>query len=171
MSTASRFQRLCLAAIACYVCAPSGLEARQIRLTSSPFGLSSNPESPAPCAPANRIGIATEAGIWRSGGLYRQTWLSGANPHPQPLRVEVEVRFDGGTTGRRTFLVPTMDRWAVNLDEVYGERITNGLQVNATVRVTCDRECAASVALWHRQIGQGEPTVYGLPFVCVGTRE
>lgn len=80
--------------------------------------------------------------------------------------MDLEVRFEGMTTiGRRAFVVPPGDRWALNLDDVYGP--TGGAQVNATVRVTCDRECAAVVALWHAQIGKGEPTVYQVPFVCV----
>ena len=76
------------------------------------------------------------------------------------------MRFEGMTTiGRRAYVVPPGDRWALNLDDVHGA--PQGAQVNATVRVKCDQACAAAVALWHRPIGQGEPTVYQVPFVCV----
>lgn len=164
MNTASycrRPSRVGLAVLSCVLCGWAG----RSQAMPSPFAPSSAPESPATCEPARRVGQATEAGIWRAGALYRQTWVSGANPHRLELRVEVDVRFDGGATARRSFVVPSGERWAVNLDDVYGD--VRGAQVNATVRVTCDRECAASVALWHGPIGKGEPTVYGVPFVCV----
>lgn len=121
---------------------------------------------PGACAAEGErlVGVATEAGIWRSGRLYRQTWLSGANPHRVPLRVEIEVRFDGGKVGHRTYLVPSRERWAVNLDDVYGD--VRDVMVNATVLITCDRDCAAERAIYYAPIGQDAPSVSAVPFVC-----
>jgi hypothetical protein len=117
------------------------------------------------------VGVASEAGIWRQGGgngLYRQTWVSGLHPSqaPVPLELTVAVRFDDETSVRqRAMAVAPGQRWSLNLDEL---RTPVPTQANASITITANACCAATVALWHAPIGRGvAPVVYAVPFVCV----
>lgn len=109
----------------------------------------------------------TEAGIWRSSRLYRQTWLSGGHAQATPQRVTVTTWFTSApeAPATRTYLVPQGGRWALTLDDLVPAGWAG--QVDATVRVQCEGQCWATVALWHQPIARGVvPTVSPVLMEC-----
>lgn len=92
--------------------------------------------------------------------MYRDTWISGTNPHKTPLTIVVRVGFDDRAE-TRVYVVPPGGRWSTSLANWHPA------QTNASIQIRADAWAPTEIALWAGPIGQGNPMVYRPEWNCV----